>query len=420
MTRDRLRASSKRLVGHDGIRAAAFLLLAALGFACRPPLSRELRNDAAVAADAASPAAEGVACGQEPGCHLRSTRSAGPPDRAPALRLAMVTLPARPFTPGFECTPTDTWLLAGEGAALRRVQLLVEECVVDPAAPPTFEVTAPFRVRYVAASPLLASDAARPPERVVHELALDPPRLLRTTHEATYADGVSERSWDYESLSGGACARAAPGQPCTTVWTAVPMVSTVGDGGFSREGWKHTALDGCAALLDGSPGHGLAQPARALAGTAVRALIESDAVDLEVDDGAFVTRGSVVDRLDLELSTYGAKPGEILAWHLFMDGRLESIGAGPAAPPRAQMVEVSPTTRRFRLAGAGAAWRRLVRLTYVDTDDGKSERGRLMSGSVEGEVHQVTADEATCAAEGGALHVHRTAGAITPLQPLVR
>jgi hypothetical protein len=156
-------------------------------------------------------------------------------------------------------------------------------------------------------------------------------------------------------------------------------------------------------------------------GAAVRALVTGDAIYIEVSDEAFVTRGSLVDRLDVELSAYGAKPSEIVAWQLFMDGRLVSTaGAGGSPPPRAEVSIANPTTRRFRLAGAGAAWRRLMRLTYVDTDDGKTERLRLLSGSVESEIHQVPSEEATCVAEGGSFRVRHPVAAVTPLQALVR
>jgi hypothetical protein len=84
------------------------------------------------------------------------------------------------------------------------------------------------------------------------------------------------------------------------------------------------------------------------------------------------------------------------------------------------MVSVTPTLRRFKLAGVAVAWRQLARLSYVDTADGLSERARLLSGTEEGEIRGVSDDKATCVIEADSLQVRRRPIPVAPLDPLTR
>jgi hypothetical protein len=138
---------------------------------------------------------------------------------------------------------------------------------------------------------------------------------------------------------------------------------------------------------------------------------------IEVSDDAFVTAGNVVDRLDVILTAQHALPGEALSWRLFMDGRVEAVSG---RPPSAEMVTVTPTLRRFKLAGVAVEWRELARLSYVDTADGLSERARLLSGTEEGDIRGVSDDKAICVIEGDSLHVRRHPTPVAPLDPLTR
>jgi hypothetical protein len=309
---------------------------------------------------------------------------------------------------------TGTWLLGGDAGAVHRVQLLDEHC--EPTGKPRIAVLGPGRIRQIETRTI--SDAGAPETWTVSDFAIDPPRLLRKTYASSSDSGeLYEDTWDSEAARGGTCTRSAPDAPCTTRALAFPVL-TVADPAFAVGSWRATSLGDCGLYVDGSPGNGLIEPPEGAApGTVVRALVSDDAMYVEISDDAFVVAGKVVDRLDVTLTSREASPGEPQSWQLFMDGRVTSI---EGRAPKAEMVSVDSTLRRFKLSGVAVAWREVASLSYTDTADGIATRVVLRSGTVPGEIHRVPPDSAVCTPEGGSLRVRRRGPPPAPTEPLPR
>jgi hypothetical protein len=282
----------------------------------------------------------------------------------------------------------------------RRVQLLVSDCASDLGErPPFLEDLLPDGLRYKRVD---ARETSR-----VYDLGLNPPRLVRETHEE--GPGKINWTWSYDTLRGQACDHNG----------CVPMVpeARIADASFARDGWKTTRLGECAMLLDGagnSPDDasgGVWVPHGATA--SVRVLLSEGTLYVEVTDDVFVTQGAVVDTLVIESSFSEAMPGE--------RGHVERIrmdGTVTDRDGKVHKVEVAtgPSTRRFALKDAWARWDWLWRLSYEDTDDGRTVGATLATsrGNLE---RRVFASPYPCVPRDGALHVDRPA--TDPEKPIV-
>src|ERR1019366_5373348 len=89
--------------------------------------------------------------------------------------------------------------------------------------------------------------------------------------------------------------RASAGPECSPI---LPAVLIAGDAGAFVDGaWKSTALGDCAMALEGDS-------------ASVRAVLSDETLFLEVTDDAFVTRGAVVDAIEVVSESEAAMPGE--------------------------------------------------------------------------------------------------------------
>ncbi|MGD0527910.1 MAG: hypothetical protein ABSE49_22445, partial [Polyangiaceae bacterium] len=97
---------------------------------------------------------------------------------------------------------------------------------------------------------------------------------------------------------------------------------------------------------------------------------------LEVTDDVFVTHGAVVDAVEVTWSSYEAKPGEHpVVERLTMDGKLTR----PGSTGSIDVAEAGPSTRRFALRNVWPPTMGSWSLAYVDTDDGRTVRQRIVS-----------------------------------------
>ena len=279
-----------------------------------------------------------------------------------------------------ECTPWRTWLVSRSAAEGTHARLLVARCAADDAErAPVLERSGPGEVR----STLTAhetNDKAKPASGYSEtvetlELGVEPPRVLRIARgtrsgipgTAPVADW--ESSWDWESFRGHACWHGH--DDCGEL---LPVAHIADDGAYGGGGWKTTALGSCAMLIDGTPSHGVAEPA-ASPTASVRALLADDVLYLEVTDDVFVTRGAVIDAIEVVWSSYEAKPGDHpRVERLTMDGQLTRAGM----TRQLDVAEAGPGTRRFAVKSwppQMGSWS----LSYVDTDDGRTVRQRISS-----------------------------------------
>ncbi len=278
-----------------------------------------------------------------------------------------------------ECTPWWTWLVSRSPVAGTRAQLLAARCVTDDSGrAPVVEQSGPGEVRSTLtgrADNQEGKPAAGYSETVeTLELGIEPPRALRIARRIGYGHpGVApvpdrESSWDWEAFRGHACWHGH--DDCGEL---LP-VAHVADDAYGSGAWKTTALGQCALLIDGTPSHGVAEPPGSPTAS-VRVLLADDVLYLEVTDDVFVTRGSVVDAIEVVWSSYEAKPGDHPSVErLTMDGKLTLEHVTHPI----EVAEAGPNTRRFAVKSwppAMGSWS----LSYVDTDDGRTVRQRISS-----------------------------------------
>lgn len=169
------------------------------------------------------------------------------------------------------------------------------------------------------------------------DFALDPPRLLRTARR-DYREGDTsyraETTWNWDTFRGQRC------WPDEGVCGAMlPMVEVEGGraaaGGtaaFAAGGWKSASLGDCAMRVDGST-------------ATLRLVTMSNDVFVEVTDDHLVTEGPIVDALAVDVVPDDGMPdSRIQHERLTMDGRFTDYFG---RTHRLEVVEVSPTTRRF-------------------------------------------------------------------------
>jgi hypothetical protein len=311
--------------------------------------------------------------------------------------------------PTRECVPWRTWLVsrsAGEGT---HAQLLVARCAADDGErAPVVEQVGPGVVRSTLnahADNRQGEPSAGYSEAVeTLDFGLDPPRVLRVSRRKAHGlpggpPTETESSWDWEAFRGHACWGGH--DDCGEL---LPVAHIADDGGFASGAWKTTALGQCALLVDGTPSHGIAElPASPTA--SVRALLADDVLYLEVTDDAFVTHGPVVDALEVQWSSYEAKPGDHpFVERLTMDGLLSRAGT----TQQVDVAEAGPNTRRFALKGVWPPDMGWWSLSYVDTDDGRTVRQRISSvrrGSNPGQAVLQVEPRPTCASRDHVLRV---------------
>jgi hypothetical protein len=303
---------------------------------------------------------------------------AGPIAEQPWERFSAIAVqPAPPR----ECIPWRTWLVSRAAVEGTRAQLLVARCAADDGErAPLVESLGAGEVRTTLTAHADHEDgkpAAGYTEAVeTLEFGLEPPRVLRiarrNSHGLPGQPPVLDResSWDWEAFHGHACWHGH--DDCGEL---LPVAHIADDGGYGSGAWKTTALGQCALLIDGTPSHGIAEPP-ANPTASVRALLADDVLYLEVTDDAFVTRGAVVDALEVTWSSYEAKPGDHpRVERLTMDGKLTRAGG----TQQVDVVEAGPTTRRFALTSVWPPDMGSWSLAYVDTDDGRTVRQRIAS-----------------------------------------
>jgi len=246
--------------------------------------------------------------------------------------------------------PWETWLISWTSTQALRVQLLITDCAADFGEnAPVVTDLGPNEVRYTRADPLQGSRS--------FDLALDPLRLERETRDG----GIV---WDYRTFRGQAC----EGDECYPLLLEAP----VADDAFARNGWKTTELGECAMLVEDATTPGDKRRAAGAPGKAtasVRVLFSGGTLYVEVTDDVFVTRGSVVDTLVMESISRDALPVDpTQKERLRMDGTLTDWSG------HVHQVEVAagPSTRRFALKDAWPTLHGLWRLSYEDTDDGRT------------------------------------------------
>jgi hypothetical protein len=248
------------------------------------------------------------------------------------------------------CAPWEAWLVSVASNQAKRVQLLVAGCSSGAGAPVLADL-GPNQIRYTVEQDGGASDE--------YDIGLEPPHIESETHRGQ-GDAIS---WNYGNYGGQECDR----EECVPVM----LEASVKDDAFARDGWKTTGLGQCAMLVDGVTGDGSSHGQWVAHGatSSVRLLLSRGTLYVEVTDDAFVTKGSVVDTLVFYSTSPQAMPGyRSETARLRMDGQLTDWQG------KVRQVEVAtgPSIRRFALTdvwpGPEGPWR----LSYEDTDDGRT------------------------------------------------
>jgi hypothetical protein len=297
------------------------------------------------------------------------------------------------------CVYSETWLVSRADVHVRAEQLLGVGC-----SPPEVEVLASGDVGVTRRwAPDL--DNQPPPPAEYFDFALDPPRIRKVT--------VGGSLWDWDSFRGDECdIRARSGfDPRPECRPIVPAAQVADDGSFARGGWQTTGLGSCSLLI-GDP----------TKGASMRLLLSDRVLYVEINDDAFVTKGSAVDGLRLWKSFPEAKPGEV-GWT--ETGSLDGRWMGRDRRQRlVRVADVSPTVRRFAIDGAlpDAMGEMLWELAYEDTSDGRTLRSTVdtrQPGTAAGQPVLSMSPEAVCTPRNGVLEpVHPgSRGRDAPLTP---
>jgi hypothetical protein len=318
--------------------------------------------------------------------------------------------------PRRECVPWQTWLVSRSATEGTRAQLLVSRCAADDGErPPVVERLGPREVRTTLTARTdneegkPAAGYSEATETI--DFGLEPPRVLRIARRTRYGlpggAPVADResSWDWEAFRGHACWHGH--DDCGEL---LPAAHVADDGAYGSGAWKTTALGQCALLIDGTPAHGIAEPPGASPTASVRALLADDVLYLEVTDDAFVTRGAVVDAIEVAWSSYEAKPGDhARVERLTMDGKLTRAGS----TEQVEVAEAGPSTRRFALKSVWPPDMGSWSLSYVDTDDGRIVHQRISSvprSSDTGQTVLRVDPQPTCIPRDGELRVGPATG----------
>lgn len=367
------------------------------------------RVDAGAPPRGADETLEAAACAARSGCRIESALRAGSFENGKERVIVCVDLPEHESPP---CTPRETWLMSRSSREANRVQLLVAGCTPSSWTPPTVSVVSPGRVRYERRA--LVRSPLDPPEHYVAPRVydIDLARLevvrsasLRSTGPVTWSLGdFTATSCGGDYLVAGECIDPTPMLPHLRM----------GEDPFVRDGWRTTALDGCALRLGGAVDAGAGGGA-----TEVHALLANGSLYVEVEDDAFVTSGAVVDRLTLEVMPPDATPLDVVVWGLAMDGAVtRRLGRDAPKPARrADLTVVGPSKRRLRLANAWPSRGGYARIVYEDTSDGRTVRTRLVFGSPNGEIQPMGA---ACATNDGALRLVTHPRTHAPDEPLAQ
>jgi hypothetical protein len=337
-----------------------------------------------------------------------------------------------------ECVPWRTWWVSRSASDGTHARLLVARCAADDGdRAPVLErvgvdgvrVTQTARADILEGRPELGyteaveslefegtqvpeerAGAAATPTRSASGLA--PPRVLRIARRHGHggpAVSDGDAAWDWEAFRGHACGHGH--DDCAEI---LPVAHIADDGAFGGGAWKTTALGPCALLLDGTPSHGVAEPTTESPTASLRALVADGVLYLEVIDDAFVTHGAVVDAVEVTWSSYEAKPGEHpVVERLTMDGKLTRAGSAE----QAEVAEAGPSTRRFALRGVWPPALGSWSLAYVDTDDGRTVRQRIVSvpsGSATGQTVLRIEPEPICTPRDQVLRVEPATAPTTP------
>jgi len=312
--------------------------------------------------------------------------------------------------PPRECVPWETWLVSRSADEAKREQLLASQCAPDDAerAPVVEKVGAgELRTTFTTHADNQVGKPAEGYSETAETLdfGVAPPRALRVTRRIAHglpgrAPAIdSESSWDWEAFHGEACWHGHA--DCGAL---LPAAQVLDDGAYASGGWKTTGLGACAMLVDGTPSHGVAEPV-APATASVRALLSDGVLYLEVTDDTFVTRGAVVDALEVVWTSYEAKPGDHpRVERLTMDGKLTRA----EGTKQVDVVEAGPGTRRFAVKGMWPPDLGWWSLAYVDTDDGRAVRQRIASvpsGSDPGQTVLRVEPQPACAPRDHVLRV---------------
>jgi hypothetical protein len=366
-------------------------------------------------ADVGPDAVERMTCGERPGCLVESRLALERRGDGSDLVAVVARLPRKPrlgtdrvvleprvrsTLEQVDCTPREVWLVASSAKGAERVQLLTTECATDPVAGPMLlEKLGAGELRCTVARRVENTDSWHPTysqASEVSDFALDPPRLLRTQRRESVPNQPSEhgffqarsRQWDWDAFRGRTCWRAQ--DECSEV---VPTARIVDDGAFvGRDGWKTTSLGSCSLPVEGRS-------------ASVRLLLVDETLFVEVTDDAFVTRGTVVDAIEVVSSLEEATPAN-RPWvqRLTMDGTFTDHDG---TTRRVEVAESGPNVRRFALKDLWLTPFRVWWLAYEDTDDGRSVAERLSSvpsASLNGQSVLDLEPTPRCEPRGSVLH----------------
>jgi hypothetical protein len=285
------------------------------------------------------------------------------------------------------CEPHETWLVKSGPAGVHRVHMLASHCVSPSVARESVVLAGPNVIRYSASNEgrkdLTGFRAS------TLEIALEPLQLLRRevrtwgTHDLLEPCNGEDEYWDWRTYSGETRLFATRGNRCSGAREPIlPHADLTDEAAFVRDGWRHVRLGDCSMRVSG-------------ASASLRALYAGDErLFIEVTDDHFVSSGAATDRLVLEWPNPEVGPRKM---HVALDGRTDSRSLD------VRVAVADANTRRFRIG----TYEPEIRITYEDSDDGKTIAERISSATDDGYSVGQRIDGAVCAAREGVLQVDR-------------
>jgi hypothetical protein len=236
----------------------------------------------------------------------------------------------------------------------------------------------------------------------VLDISLEPLSVLRKEVRAWDAESDEDCNghyeyWDWRTFGGEDRLFGTRGSRCSGARSQIiPHVMITGEDAFVRGGWKRVALGDCSMRVGGDS-------------ASLRVLLAGkETLFVEVTDDRFVPSGAASDRLVLEWPD--AKEGP-KAMHIALSGHAD-------IPFDVHVAVVNATTRRYQIG----IYEPVIRVTYEDSDDGKTVRERVSSASEGGWslVRWIDEDSAVCTTRDGSLQVDRKPLVMSPTEPLYR
>jgi hypothetical protein len=341
---------------------------------------------------------EGAACMSRGNCVFEDMVHTGAASDGDQLVVATVRLAPEPGKPS--CDPRETWLLRSGPSGIRRVQLIASHCTSQSMARPEVTFIRPNTVRYVA-----SDEGRKGATKFVADtldIALEPFQLLRKEVRAWSTDTYEacnghDGYWDWVAFRGEDSLFGTRGSRCAPSTSQdIPHVELADEEAFLKSGWRTTSLGDCSMRAGGQS-------------ASLRVLsVGNESLFIEVTDDHFVPSGAVADRLVLRWPSDTEGPKTM---HVGVTGHADW-------PFDVLMATADATTRRYRIK----MYKPQIRITYEDSDDGKTIRESVSSASEGGlsTVSWVNADSAVCTERHGSLQVDRKVVVRSPTEPLYR